>query len=235
MVDATTQEALEATVLNLRCLIYADFAGDVLRATSGLYDKTISGTGDAELDGYYDSFENNVISVGSVRHNETGSDTLTITMGGLLVSLDYLTERDNDFVYDRFGAPVQSRVSDFLNLIGDRSRWQGRTARLWFYVVDENESQIGSIIPYYTGYMSDVTISGSPDSQSVTLTVENYVATLSGAPNKTYLMQNVFDAGDLSANVSIGAANGLGAGGSVPAGVGSGGMIWADRMNVKNV
>jgi hypothetical protein len=54
MVDATTQAALEATVVNWRVLIYADFVGDVLRGTSGLYNKTISGSGDSELDGTYE-------------------------------------------------------------------------------------------------------------------------------------------------------------------------------------
>jgi hypothetical protein len=211
MVDATTQAALEAPILYWRMLAFIDFDGDQVRVTSGLYDKVISGSGDSELDGTYESYAHDLIEVGSVKHNETGSDTVPVTMSGLIVN------------------------ADFMATIGDRTKWQGRTARLWFYVADENEAQVGSIIPYYTGYMNDITISGSPDEQRVTLTIENYVATLSGAPNKTYLMQNIFDSGDLSANASIGAANGLGAGGSVPAGVGAGGMIWADRMNVKSV
>lgn len=209
MVDATTQGALEATVLYWRMLLWADFDGDPLRGTSGLYDRTISGSGDAELDGFYDSYDHNLISVGPVKHNETGSDTVTVTMSGLILN------------------------ADLLNMIGDRTKWQGRSARLWFYCADENETQVGSIIPYYTGYMNDVVIAGSPSEQRITLTIENYLATLSGAPSQTYMMQNLFDAGDLSANATLGAANGLGSGSGVSSAVGGGASIWTDRMNTQ--
>lgn len=209
MVDATTQAALDATVLNWRILIYADFDGDVLRGTSGLYDKIISSSGDAELDGVYESFDHNLIDVGVVKHNETGSDTVAISLNGILLSTNYILDRYDGLISDRDIAIIQQRGTDFLNTIGDKIRWQGRTARIWFYCVDQNENQIGSIIPYYTGYMNDITITGSPEMQRVELTIENYMVSLSGAQNKTYLMQNIFDSGDLSGNATIGAANGL--------------------------
>jgi hypothetical protein len=199
MVDATTQAALEATVVNWRVLIYADFVGDVLRGTSGLYDKTISGSGDAELDGTYDSFNHDLINVSTVKHNESGSDTVSISMSGLVVN-----------------------NADFLAIIGDKSKWQGRIARLWFYCVNENEGQVGSVIPYYTGYMNEVSISGSAESQAVTLTIENYLTSIAGAQNKTYLIQNIFDAGDLSAETSIAAANGMAEAGNYGYGGGGG-------------
>jgi hypothetical protein len=200
MVDATTQAALEATVVNWRVLIYADFVGDVLRGTSGLYSKTISGSGDSELDGTYEGFNHDLINVSPVKHNESGSDTVSISMSGLVVN-----------------------NADFLAIIGDKSKWQGRTARLWFYCVDQNESQVGSIIPYYTGYMNEVSISGGADSQTVTLTIENYLVSIAGAQNKTYLIQNIFDAGDLSGEASISAANGMAEAGNYAYGGGGGG------------
>jgi hypothetical protein len=200
MVDATTQTALEAQIVNWRVLVYADFVGDVLRGTSGLYNKVISASGDSELDGTYDSFDHNVIQVSAVKHNETGADTVSISMSGLIVN-----------------------NADFLAIIGDKSKWQGRTARLWFYCVDQNENQVGSIIPYYTGYMNEVGINGSPSSQTVTLTIENYLVSIAGAQNKTYLIQNIFDAGDLSGAASISAANGIAEAGSYYYGAGGGG------------
>jgi hypothetical protein len=201
MVDATTQAALEATVVNWRVLIYADFVGDVLRGTSGLYNKTITGSGDAELDGTYEGFNHDLINVSPVKHNESGSDTVSISMSGLVVN-----------------------NADFLAIIGDKSKWQGRIARLWFYCVDQNESQVGSIIPYYTGYMNEVSINGSAESQTVTLTIENYLTSIAGAQNKTYLIQNIFDAGDLSAETSIAAANGMAEAGNYGYGGGGGGF-----------
>jgi hypothetical protein len=200
MVDATTQTALEAQIVNWRVLVYADFVGDVLRGTSGLYNKVISASGDSELDGTYDSFDHNVIQVSAVKHNETGADTVSISMSGLIVN-----------------------NADFLAIIGDKSKWQGRTARLWFYCVDQNENQVGSIIPYYTGYMNEVGINGSPSSQTVTLTIENYLVSIAGAQNKTYLIQNIFDAGDLSGAASISAANGIAEAGTYSYGGGGGG------------
>lgn len=209
MVDATTQAALEAPVVYWRALLYADISNDVLRITTGLYDKTISSSGDSELDGTYSSFDHNIIDVGAVTHNETGSDTVSVVMNGILVNLDPIQDRSNNIVYDRYSDPIYVRTSDLLNVIGDKARWQGRAARLWFYCVDANENQIGSIIPYYTGYMNDITISGSATEQRITLTIENYIASLSGAPNQTMMMQSLFDAGDLSASATLAAANGI--------------------------
>jgi hypothetical protein len=223
MVDATTQAALNAQIVNWRVLIYADFDGDVLRGTSGLYDKVISGSGDAELDGIYDSFNHELINVSAVKHSETGSDTVSISLSGMIVNLDYLQERDGDYIFTRDEQLIRVRSSEFLNIIGDKTRWQGRTARLWFYCVDENETQIGSIIPYYTGYMNEVSIAGAPDSQVVTLTIENYLVSIAGAQNKTYLIQNIFDSGDLSGEAAISAANGMAAAGSYGYGPGGGG------------
>lgn len=210
MVDATTQAALEATVVNWRVLIYADFVGDVLRGTSGLYNKTISGSGDAELDGTYDSFNHDLINVSTVKHNESGSDTVSISMSGLVVN-----------------------NADFLAIIGDKSKWQGRIARLWFYCVNENEGQVGSIIPYYTGYMNEVSISGSAESQTVTLTIENYLTSIAGAQNKTYLIQNIYDTGDLSGEAAISAANGMAEAGNYGYGGGGAGENDNGRANFR--
>lgn len=234
MVDATTQAALEASVVHWRVLLYADIDGDTLRATSGLYDKVISGSGDSELDGTYESYSHQIIEVGPVKHNETGSDTVTISMNGLLVNLEQILDRDGDPILSRDSENIFVRTSDLLNTIGDKTRWQGRTARLWFYCVDENEAQVGSIIPYYTGYMNDIVIAGSPDQQRVMLTIENYLASLAGAPNKTYMMQSLFDSGDLSANATLGAANGIGGGGSTGYG-GSGGGMNGGNPDVRQV
>lgn len=185
-VDSTTQAALEAPILYWRALIYADFDGDPLRATTSIYDKTISGSGDVELDGTYASYNNNITEISQVSHNETGSDTVQFTFSGIITN------------------------SDLLNMIGDRTKWQGRSARLWFFCVDQDETQVGSIIPYYTGYMNDVTIAGSAESQRITLTVENYIVSLTGAFNRTYAMQKLYDPGDDSASATLSAANGVG-------------------------
>ena len=209
MVDPVTQGALEAQVLYWRILFYADVDGDPIRLTSGIYDKTISGSGDAELDGTYESYAHDLLEVGEVKHNENGSDTVSITMNGILPNVEAVLDRFESVIFDRDGIPISIRNSSLLSIIGDKSRWQERLARLWFYCVDENENQIGSITPYYTGYMNDVAIAGDPAMQKIALRIENYLVTLTNASNKTYLQQTLFDPGDLSADAAIAAANGM--------------------------
>lgn len=198
----TLQSAIEAPLVYARWVCYLDVVGDPLRACTGLYDKTFSGTGDPDLDGdTYVSYPSDLISVSEVQHDEAGSNQVSVSMSGLIVN-----------------------NADFLNTIGDRSNWQGRTARLWWYVVDENENQVGSeVYGYYTGYMNDIMINGSPDSQTITMTIEHYLVTLTTTTNKTYQMQKEYDSGDESAARSIAAANGANkAGLSTPFGGGMG-------------
>lgn len=182
----TLQTAIEQPIVYARWVCYLDVVGDPVRATTGLYDKTFSGTDDPDLDGEtYVPYPSDLISVSEVTHDEAGSNQVSVSMSGLIVN-----------------------NADFLNTIGNRSNWQGRTARLWWYVVDENENQIGEVYSYYTGYMNDITINGSPESQAITLTIEHYLVTLSVTTNKTYAMQKEYDAGDDSASRAISAANG---------------------------
>lgn len=182
----TLQTAIEQPIVYARWVCYLDVVGDPVRATTGLYDKTFSGTGDPDLDGNtYVPYPSDLISVSEVQHDEAGSNQVSVSMSGLIVN-----------------------NADFLNTIGDKANWQGRTARLWWYVADENENQIGEVYSYYTGYMNDITINGSPDSQTITLTIEHYLVTLSVTTGKTYAMQKEYDAGDESASRAISAANG---------------------------
>ena len=193
--NGTVQAVIEGQVVNARWVCYLDVDTDPLRATTGLYNKTFTGTGDVDLDGYtFESYPAELISVSEVQHDESGSNQVAVTMSGLVVN-----------------------NAAFLALIGDRTKWQGRTARLWWYVVDENETQITSdVYGYYTGYMNDITINGSPDQQSITMTIEHYLTTLTITTNKTYAMQKEFDSGDFSADASIAVANGTSA--SIPNG-----------------
>jgi hypothetical protein len=55
------------------------------------------------------------------------------------------------------------------------------------------------------------------------LTIENYLTSIAGAQNKTYLIQNIFDAGDLSGEASVSAANGMAEAGSYNYGGGGAG------------
>jgi hypothetical protein len=97
---------------------------------------------DADLDGHtFVAFGGQLIDVGDVNNAESGSEMLTGTLSGM-VSMD----------------------TTLLNDIGDKSLWQGRTARLWFQLYDESGvTPQGAIVQYYTGYMSSARIVAAPD------------------------------------------------------------------------
>lgn len=185
-VPTVVQTAIEEERVNIRWVCYLDVLGDADRVTTGLYDKTFSGTGDPDLDGYtYQSFTRSVLDVSEVQHNEAGSSQVAVRISALIV---------ND--------------ATLLALIGNKANWQGRTARLWWYVVDDNEVQIGTINPYYTGYMNDVTFNGDASSQAIEISIENYLISIFRTGAKTYQMQKEYDANDNSAAASLAAANG---------------------------
>ena len=185
-VPSIVQTSIENEIVNIRWVCYLDVDTDPDRVVSAPYDKTFSGTGDSDLDGEtYTSLLNNLIDVSEVKHDETGSSQVNVRVSGLVV---------ND--------------ASFLALIGDKTKWQGRTARLWWYVVDDNEAQIGGVYPYYTGYMNDVTIKGDSSSQVVEISIENYLVSIFKTGAKTYQMQKEFDPSDNSAAASLAAANG---------------------------
>jgi hypothetical protein len=68
----------------------------------------------------------------------------------------------------------------------------------------------------------------------VTLTIENYLVSIAGAQNKTYLIQNIFDSGDLSGEAAISAANGMAAAGSYGYGNGGGGSNKGEFAGMEN-
>jgi hypothetical protein len=173
--------------------IYLDIAGDPLRVTTFGADVTFSGTGDSDLDGHtflaWDVAH--VLDLGDVSNGDRGSDTLNITLNGI-ISID----------------------PTFANEIGDKSKWQGRTARIWFRLYDESGvTPQGALVAYYTGYMSKVPWSAEPELQKIGLEVENYLAFTTQASNRSYLNQKDYDSADTSAAATIAAANGIPHGG----------------------
>lgn len=179
---------------------WLDFLGDPIRATTAGHDVTIAASGDSELDGAYLGVDPQVVSVGDVTNREGGSETLTVSLSGLLLP-----------------------DAELLATIANRANWQGRVARLWVQVRDETATAVGAIAPYYTGYMSSLEILPSPEMQTIQLRIENYLATLSEASNRSYLNQNYYDAADVSASGTISAANNARAGQGAGAGYGDGG------------
>ncbi len=184
--DAIASAALDDAVVHPCFLGWLDFVGGVVRATTAPYGKTPSGTGDSDLDGYaFSAISPELVSVSEVRHQEDGSETVTVTMAGLV-----------------------GPNTALLNLVGDKTKWQGRDARLWIMLLDSSFAQIGNIWSYYTGRMISVGIKGSAQAQVIEITIESYLANFADPSGRTYLDQKSYDSGDLSAEAAIAIANG---------------------------
>jgi hypothetical protein len=207
VLDATAKAAMDGSELAVAWFLYLDISGDPLRVTTLGKDFTFSSTGDADLDGKtFAAFDGRPLSISNVNNSESGSETLTLELSGI-VSID------------------TALLADIANV----ALWQGRVCRLWFQVYDAaGVSPQGAIVPYYTGYMVGVDLTDSPKAQSIRLSVENYLAAFSQASNRSYLNQKDYDAADTSAAATMAAANGArkatgGAGGMAGLGAISGG------------
>ncbi|KTT72614.1 hypothetical protein [Sphingomonas endophytica] len=185
--DAAASAALDLQVIRPVFFAYLDILGDPLRACTAGRSLVVQGTGDSELDGFtFDGIDPTVVDIGPVRAKDGGSEAVTAKLSGIL-TLD----------------------AGLLALIGDGATWQGRTARLWRMIRDEDGVQRGAIQSYYTGWMTALSITGDPvGGQTINLTIEAYLAAYSQASNRSYQDQELFDPGDLSARAAIAIANG---------------------------
>lgn len=197
--DATAAAALQAQVLEPVFLAWLDIDGDEVRANSSGVDMTITGSGDAELDGDYIGISHEVVTISSVKFNDGGTDTVTAELSGI-PGLD----------------------DDSLAQIADPANWRGRPARLWRIIRNSSGVQQGGIQAYYTGYMTGLTMRGGERGITVVVRIESYLAALTRASNRTYLDQADFDPGDLSAKAAIAIFNGTSTGGATPRGSGGG-------------
>jgi hypothetical protein len=205
--DSTAAAAIAGSAFAPGFFIFLDVSGDPIRATTVGSNVTFASTGDPDLDGKtFNAFDGRFVEVGEVANTETGSDTLTIELSGI-VSID----------------------STLLNEIGNPALWQGRSCRLWFQIYDAaGTTPQGAIVPYYTGYMSSVRIQPSPKGQTIRVSIENYLAAFSDPSNRSYLNQKDYDSADVSAAATIAASNGAVRGGI---GVGGGNIGTSSGMN----
>lgn len=200
--DTAATAALDAGAIDPEWYCWLDVVGDPLWATTAGENVTFDGTGDPELDGKtFVALDPRAVSVSDVVAQEGGSETVTCRLSGLL-------EID----------------ADVLATMADKANWQGRTARLWLRIKDENGAVQGAVAAYYTGYMVALDILPSPEEQVIELKIENYLALLTRASGRTYLSQSRYDPADTSAQATIGAANGARPNGQSTS-AGGGGLI----------
>lgn len=209
--DTATLNALGGETLYLQWFAFIDIKDDPLRSVTGVQNIAFAAgeTGDPDLDGHtFDALPSDLVDVSDVQHSESGSQTVTASLSGLPF--------END---------------DLLDVVGDKTRWRKREARLWFRLLEPVEyAPAGHAIrftpmpiqPFYSGYLVGMTVDTDEDSQTINVSIENYQAALTEGSGLTYLHQSEFDAGDNSAAQTLAAANGMAKAG-VAGGSGGGG------------
>lgn len=183
--DAPATAALE-TAHAPAWFIWFDIEGDPIRITTFGKDVTFAGTGDADLDGQtFASFDHRAIDVSDISNSENGSDTVTVTLSGIVGI-------DDDLMAD----------------INNPAVWRGRMGRIWCQLYDDSGvTPQGAIAAYYTGYASKPKVIPGAKTQVISIDFENWLAASSEASNRSYLNQKDYDPNDNSAAATIAAAN----------------------------
>ena len=82
--DATAAAALEEAVVKPVWFAYLDFDTDPVRANTSGASIAVSGTGDADLDGFtFDGISAAIVDVSPVRNGASGSGSVTATLSGI--------------------------------------------------------------------------------------------------------------------------------------------------------
>lgn len=170
-------------------LIFMDFADEPLRGCTGGFDFSVTGTGDPDLDGKtFECINSRMIDVSDIDSGTGGTDTVQVRISGL--------------------AGLDNEALDQLN---NPPLYQGRLCRLWRIIRNTDGEMIGGVQAYYTGYLSGAFVQSDPDEQIIHFDVEGYISAYSAPSMRTYLDQELYDAGDLSARAAIAIANSSGA------------------------
>ena len=205
--DSTAIAALAEEVIKPVFFAFLDIDGGAVRCNTSGAVVTPSGTGHTDLDTHaFTGINAAFIDIGEVAYRQGGSESVVATLSGI---------------------PELDAVS--LALLADPTNWRGRDARLWRVIRNAANVQQGGYHAYYTGRMTNLEHSADETGQTISVTIESYLAVFSEASKNTYLSQDQYDAGDLSARAAIAIANGnytgavTGSGYSGQSGVGSGG------------
>jgi hypothetical protein len=185
---ALLNASLSADTIAAGLLIFADFADLPLRVAYAPMPITVPGSttdGDADCQGFtFDNMTVDVLKLGTISHDDGGTDTLTATL---------LADPSNP---------------GLLNAIEDPTKYAGRQFRVWA-VLHNGAGTVTELQPLYRGYMMQPSQTFEAGEFSITMQIENYQAILASAPGRSYLASATYDAGDLSANVSLGQGNAL--------------------------
>ena len=140
---------------------------------------------DPDFDGRtFTTLDPRFVSVSAVEHGPGGAEAVAFTVSGSL-------EMD----------------SDLMTALSNPANFRGRTAKIWIVHLDANW-QPDAARNIYTGVMAVPAFAMGAEEQTITVVAENYLTLIgSGAPARTLLSQQDYDAGDLSAAATLATAS----------------------------
>jgi hypothetical protein len=180
---ALSDASLSANTVTAALLIFADFADAPLRVAYAPMPISVPGSitdGDGDCQGFtFANMTADVLSLGTISHDDGGTDTLTATL---------------------LADPANPAL---LNAIEDPAKYAGRQFRVWA-VLHNGAGTVTQLRPLYRGYMMQPSQQFEAGQFTITMQIENYRALIASAPGRSYLAAATYDAGDASANVSLG-------------------------------
>jgi hypothetical protein len=103
------------------------------------------------------------------------------------------------FVFSMMADPANPEMIDAVN---DPAIYAGRDITLWLCTIDAAGTATG-IEAIFAGAMNQPSEQIGAEGWTLTMICESYLALLSGPPSRTYLIQELFDPGDLSARATL--------------------------------
>lgn len=216
-IDATASAALNEQIIKPIFLGFIAFLNQPMRVNTSGANLTLTGTGEPDIDGFvFAGIVGDVVDIGSVANKSGGTDSINISISG-----------------------ISGLDEDMLTEINTPANWRSREIRLWRIIRNAANVQQGGVQHYYTGNMTRLTMPVTEYGQTIDVTVESYLAAYSAASNRSYLDQEKYDAGDLSARAAIAIANnasgGSPGGNTFAPGGGGGGGGGRNPFNVRDL
>jgi hypothetical protein len=168
--------------------VYMDIVGDPFRVCTWLYPIIPIGSSDPLLNSqtFIGIGQNNPITeISSIKDSMTGSESVEF----------------------KLSIPVDHSAA-LENIIGDKSKWRGRIACIWYAHMNETRQLIDEPIRLKRGRLSQAIFNCSPEIQTLNLIMESHQSNISQPRRRNYLQQKTIDPLDESPSASIAIANG---------------------------
>lgn len=156
-------------------IVRLDIETDPVYAWTGRGQFVASDTGDDALDGHtYDGL-GNIGEISSIKEDNNGSDTVTLTLPGVELDQELLDQ-----------------------IVNDARKWQGRRAWLWLAFLNETYGVVANPIRVKSAVMDQMKLNDDGGTGTIVVTLESHQAHISRQTRTRYSRQRDIDPEDAS-------------------------------------